>query len=99
MSNLQQLLAQQAELEKKIEVTRSQERADAVGKVKALMAEYGLSVADLGGRSSGGATRTARKLAPKFRDAAGNTWSGRGLKPKWLTAALATGKKLTDFAI
>lgn len=99
MSNLQNLLAQQAELEKKIESTRSQERAEAVGKVKAMMAEYGLTAADIGGRASASAPRSTRKVAPKFRDAAGNTWSGRGLKPKWLTAALAGGKKLADFAI
>jgi DNA-binding protein H-NS len=28
-----------------------------------------------------------------------NAWSGRGLKPKWLTAALAAGKKIEEFAI
>ena len=34
------------------------------------------------------------------RDAAtGNSWSGRGLRPNWLKAALASGRKLEDFAV
>lgn len=43
--------------------------------------------------------RKSAKLKPKYQDEAGNTWSGRGLKPRWLSAALAAGKKLEDFAI
>jgi len=40
------------------------------------------------------------KVAPKFRNGAtGETWSGRGLQPKWLKAALASGAQLADFAI
>lgn len=32
----------------------------------------------------------------KYRDADGNTWSGRGPKPKWFKAALAAGKSPDD---
>lgn len=32
----------------------------------------------------------------KFKDDAGNTWSGFGPKPRWLTEALAGGKSLDD---
>lgn len=39
------------------------------------------------------------KVAPKFRDENGNTWAGRGKRPIWLRDALASGKKLEDFAI
>ena len=36
---------------------------------------------------------------PKCRDpASGQTWAGRGQKPRWLAAAIASGKKLEDFA-
>lgn len=36
----------------------------------------------------------------RYRDAAtGNTWSGKGLKPAWLRAALADGKTLADFEV
>ena len=35
-------------------------------------------------------------LPPKFKDDAGNTWSGRGSQPRWLKDALAAGKKLEE---
>lgn len=37
--------------------------------------------------------------APKFRDDAGNTWSGRGPRPTWLRNALASGAALESFAV
>jgi len=42
-----------------------------------------------------------RKVAPKYRNPANRseTWAGRGLQPKWLKAALKSGKKLDDFKI
>lgn len=40
------------------------------------------------------------KVKPKYRDAkTGDTWAGRGVQPRWLTAALKSGKKLEDFLI
>ena len=32
----------------------------------------------------------------KYRDDAGNTWSGRGPKPRWFKAALEAGKRADD---
>jgi DNA-binding protein H-NS len=41
------------------------------------------------------------KIAPKYRNPENpsETWAGRGLKPRWLAAALKGGKKLEHFAI
>jgi DNA-binding protein H-NS len=40
------------------------------------------------------------KVKPKYRDAkTGDTWSGRGVHPRWLRAALKSGKKLDSFLI
>ncbi len=103
MSTLEDLLAQKAEIERRINETKRNERQSAIGKVRALMAEYGISVDDLGGKMSGNGRKkagtTGRKAAVKYRDAAGNTWSGRGLQPRWLREALSTGKSLKDFAV
>jgi len=41
----------------------------------------------------------AAQRAPKYRDNAGNVWSGRGPRPKWLRDALESGKRLDEFAI
>jgi len=40
-------------------------------------------------------------VAPKYRNPENpaETWAGRGLKPRWLSAAVKGGKKLDDFLI
>jgi DNA-binding protein H-NS len=40
-------------------------------------------------------------VAPKYRNPEdpAETWAGRGLKPRWLTAAIKGGKTIEDFAI
>jgi DNA-binding protein H-NS len=40
-------------------------------------------------------------VAPKYRNPENpeETWAGRGLKPRWLAAAIKGGKKLEDFQI
>jgi DNA-binding protein H-NS len=47
------------------------------------------------------AKRPYPQVFPKFRNPAqpAETWSGRGKQPRWLTAQLRSGKKLTDFLI
>lgn len=101
-SKIKDLLAQRAEIERQIEEATRAERADAVARVKALMAEHGLTLADLSARAPAakGKAKAGGKVAAKYRDAAtGQTWSGRGLRPNWLKAALASGRKLEDFAL
>jgi DNA-binding protein H-NS len=40
-------------------------------------------------------------VAPKYRNPENpaETWAGRGLKPRWLAAALKSGKKIEHFSI
>jgi DNA-binding protein H-NS len=49
-------------------------------------------------RGGGGALR-GRKVPPKYRGPSGETWAGRGARPRWLVAAIKGGKKLDDFLI
>ena len=61
-----------------------------------------LSRFESGGTRSKSVGRGVRgKVAPKFRNPENpsETWAGRGLKPRWLAAAIKSGKKLEDFAI
>jgi DNA-binding protein H-NS len=39
------------------------------------------------------------KVAPKFRGPQGETWSGRGLMPRWLSALVAQGREKDEFAV
>ena len=52
-----------------------------------------------GGARGGRGIRGA--VAPKYRnpDNPAETWAGRGLKPRWLQAALKGGHTIEDFAI
>ena len=100
MATLQELLAQKAAIEKQIVETQRQERTDAIARVRALMAEYGLSAADIAGKSPVPRKPEGRRVAPKYRNPeTGETWSGRGLQPRWLKAALESGKQVSDFAL
>jgi DNA-binding protein H-NS len=49
-------------------------------------------------RRSGSALK-GRKVPPKYRSRSGETWAGRGAKPRWLVDAIKSGKKLDDFLI
>ncbi|MBC7942174.1 MAG: H-NS histone family protein [Chitinophagaceae bacterium] len=100
MASLNDLLAQRAALEKQIADAQREERGSAIAKVKALMSEYGLSLADLGPRPAAAPKRGGGKVPAKYRHpGTGETWSGRGLKPNWLKAALDSGRSLQDFAV
>lgn len=101
MATLEDLLAQKEAIEREIETTKKHQRAEAITKVRALMTEYGLTTADLSGKASSkaGAGKSG-KVAAKYRNSAtGETWSGRGLQPKWLKAALAAGRKIEEFTV
>src|SRR3954471_22037678 len=62
----------------------------------------GSSVASLGGkvaRGMRGSKLKGTKVAAKYRGPDGETWAGRGARPRWLVAAIKEGKKLEDFLI
>lgn len=108
MATLQELIAQKEALERQIHEVTTEGRTKAIEQVRALMAENGLTLADLGNKSSGnGSSKTAKpksttgnKVAAKYKNkSTGDSWSGRGLQPKWLKAALASGQKIEDFAV
>jgi len=76
---------------------RQSEIADSIAKVRALIAEHGLTQSDI----FGGAAKVRKvkeagsKVAAKYRDPiSGKEWSGRGLAPKWLQ-----GKAKADYLI
>lgn len=100
MSRYKELQAQIAALQKQAELARQEEIAVVVAEIKAKMAEYGITLQDLG---AGGRRRGRGRPSvgqPKYRNpSTGETWTGKGRKPRWLTEALAQGKSLADFSI
>jgi DNA-binding protein H-NS len=83
------------ELRKQVESTLSGQRARLEKQLEALASLGGESVARGGRRSA----LKGKKVAPKYRGPAGETWAGRGATPRWLVAAIKGGKKLENFLI
>jgi DNA-binding protein H-NS len=103
MATLNELIAQKAELDRQISEAQRASKEDALARVREIMTEAGLSLADLSQRkkdTASSAKTAGKKVAAKYRNKeTGEAWSGRGLKPKWLKAAIEGGKKIEDFAV
>jgi DNA-binding protein H-NS len=52
-----------------------------------------------GGGEGGGSPLKGRKVPAKYRSPSGETWAGRGARPRWLVEALKKGKKMENFLI
>jgi DNA-binding protein H-NS len=52
-----------------------------------------------GAKPDGRSKLKGRPVPPKYRSPDGETWAGRGMKPRWLAAAIKQGADLEDFAI
>jgi DNA-binding protein H-NS len=52
-----------------------------------------------GGARGGRSALKGRKVPAKYRSPSGETWAGRGARPRWLVAAIKGGKKLDHFLI
>src|SRR5450631_870741 len=49
---------------------------------------------------NGKARRKYPRVLPKYRNPqTSETWSGRGKQPRWLVAAIKTGRRIEDFEI
>ena len=89
------------ELELKIKKAKAsvqdRTRTELREKLEAMAAAAGFKIGDLfGGRGGKG-----RKVAAKYAnpDNASETWTGRGRKPRWLTAKLKDGDRIEKFLI
>jgi DNA-binding protein H-NS len=96
------------------ESVRQQEKAGVASRIREAIATYGLTVEELGfGRGSvapkavapvpeskaAASTAAPTPSAVRYRDDAGNTWGGRGPKPNWLKAGMASGRSLESFSV
>ena len=100
------LRAQAAALDAQVAQQKHAQRAQVLMQIKATVAEFAFTASELGVNkvtkstsSSGVHPSAGKKVAVKFRDASGNTWTGRGVKPRWLSIALSNGASLASFAV
>ncbi len=102
MSSLIEIQNQIALLQRQADEIRTGELAQAVQEILAKMDLYGISVDDLDyakGRIRKAGGKSGNPAPVKFRGPNGETWTGRGLTPKWLTSLIATGSNRDDFLV
>ena len=94
-----QMLEHIAKLQAEAEAFRLSQVAAVIARIREDIKTHGLTAQDLFGKAAGKATKGKVKTpaVPKYTDGAGNFWVGRGKRPKWLSDALAAGKKLEDY--
>jgi DNA-binding protein H-NS len=96
--SLKELRDLQSQVAKAISSFEDRRKKEALSELEEKARELGFSLAELTGVSTG------RKRSPAVARYANpenpaETWSGRGRKPRWFAAALATGRKAEDLAI
>jgi len=92
-----ELAAMQARIERLKMDKHNADRAAVREKILALAKQHGFGIHELIGQRG---KTTRGKVAVKYRDKAGNTWTGRGRMPRWMVAATKGGKaKKEDFLI
>lgn len=89
MPHLNDLLAQRTALNAQI----AAQKQEAVQQVRDFMVVMGVTVDDL---TSG---RRGSAKPAKYRNEAGQTWTGIGQRPRWLRAALLAGATLEQFSV
>lgn len=102
MNNLIDIQNQIAVLQKQADEIRAQEFDKTIQEILAKMTAFGITLKDLEavkGRPRKVATTAPKQAAAKYRGPNGETWSGRGLTPRWLASLVAQGQSKEDFAI
>ncbi len=115
MSKLIDLQSQIASLQKQADDIRAKDFEATVGEIRQKMQAFGITVKDLqstkikskaGRKPKAGATakpakakKPASAVAAKYRGPNGETWSGRGLTPKWLASLIAAGGTKEQYLI
>ena len=99
MASYKELLKQKEELERQMEAARQDEVEGVVGRIREAIDHYGLSALDLGYTrkelqallSGGRGSKLKGSGVPaKYRNPeTGQTWSGRGRMPNWMTPETA----------
>lgn len=96
-----QIQKQIEQLQKQADALRNTEVKGVIERIKVAIAHYGLTAAHLGLGPGAGSSKSAGKRPAKasaqFSDGAGNNWSGRGPRPRWLRDALAAGRSIDEF--
>ena len=96
--SLQDLKSLQSRVAKAISGYVDRKKKQALSELEETARKHGYSLSELTGATG---VRKRAPVAPKYAnpDDRSQTWSGRGRKPRWMEAALKSGKSLDDVSI
>ncbi|MBB3213054.1 DNA-binding protein H-NS [Herbaspirillum sp. Sphag1AN] len=86
-NELEKLLAQQKDVEAKIEELKRKEREPVIAEIRQKIAQFGITAKELGfaGKTAKViAFKPVKSVAPIYANEEGKTWSGRGKPPLWI---------------
>ena len=91
-NDLDRLLEQQELLSKHISTLLAAKKTQAIEECKTLIRTFSIDAHELFSTSAPKNTHAVtKKIAPKYKNpTTGETWSGRGLKPRWIVGDKAT---------
>ena len=89
-----------AKASKQLESRRHGKKKEVITQIKSLSASVGVEVEITEGEPKTG-SRRGSKVAVKYRDPDNpkNQWTGRGVKPRWLSTYLDQGRSLDEFLV
>jgi len=87
--------------EKALAEKKKSERKNVIAQIKELADSIGVTVTVHESGVKTVSSRKGSKVAPKYRNPSNSdqTWTGRGVTPRWLREFINKGRKLEDFLI
>lgn len=105
MNNLEQLSLEELQAvienaEKALKERQSSKRKEVIAQIKELAASIGVTV-EIHEAERKVERKAGSKVAARYRNPAdaSQTWTGRGLAPKWMQALTASGRDKSEFEI
>jgi DNA-binding protein H-NS len=85
---------------KALKEKQSSKRKEVIAQIKELAASIGVTV-EIHDADKKADRRSSSKVEAKYRNPAdaSQTWTGRGLAPKWMKDLIASGRDKSEFAI
>lgn len=115
ITNLTALRSQVTDLQRKIEEIKVRDRNKVLSEIRSSMEAYDITLGDLqkAGRKPrnkksesvampktlANKKRSLPRPPIKFLGPNGSTWTGRGVMPKWLREAIASGRSKEEFSV
>lgn len=99
-SSLIEIQAQIAALQAQESEIKSREMDEKIAQIREIMTAYGITIDQLKGKTTKvPSSKSSNPAQPKFTGPNGESWTGRGLTPKWMKSLIEAGHSKEEFLI